>query len=450
VNAEKLGVLKELRDFYEGYDRDFPEWYKKRRNLARKIYEEHETQGLPAGKYGRDFDLTYFRPTIAPPHNSLRSLKDLDDVGKQRIQAVGQRPDEGDRTGSHLQYDSSTVYIGYTDLAKQTFLPKYPEGLIVMDTDDAIRRHPWVEKFAYRIVPINLDKYTAWCSANSIGGVFVWVKEDVVVDWPVQACFYLGANRLAQLPHNLIVAEPGSKVHLISGCVMHPGCEIALHGCITEIYIGKGAEVTWTMIHNFKPKFQVRPKIGVIVEESATYRENYILTGAADSVQLYPTAILRGKGARASIRALMFGRARSDVDVGAAIIFTGENTRGEIISRTVVTDEANVRLRGTLKSFKSNTKGHMECRALLLSDKAEAHAYPTLRSTVSGAELTHEAAVGKIAEEQLLYLMSRGLSKEEATSMIARGFLDTDIPGLPRVLQGEISRLVSMTAKEVM
>ena len=146
----------------------------------------------------------------------------------------------------------------------------------------------------------------------------------------------------------------------------------------------------------------------------------------------------------------MFGRARSDVDVGAAIIFTAENTRGEIISRTVVTDEANVRLRGTLKSFKSNTKGHMECRALLLSDKAEAHAYPTLRSTVSGAELTHEAAIGKIAEEQLLYLMSRGLSKEEATSMIARGFLDTDIPGLPPVLQGEISRLVSMTAKEVM
>jgi len=248
----------------------------------------------------------------------------------------------------------------------------------------------------------------------------------------------------------MVIAEPYSKVHLITGCAMAPLCRTALHGCVSEVYVGRGAEVTFSFIHNFKPEFHIRPKIGVIVEEDATYRENYILTSPVKSTQLYPTVILRGRNSRASIRSLIFGLGSSDIDVGSAIIYTAENTRGEIMARSVVAGKSIVKLRGSLKAYRANARGHLECRALLLSDKARAYAYPNLRSFSSEAELTHEAAVGKIADKQLYYLMSRGLSKEEATSMIARGFLDTDIPGLPVLLQGEISKLISMTAKEVM
>ncbi|HID09863.1 MAG TPA: SufD family Fe-S cluster assembly protein, partial [Candidatus Latescibacteria bacterium] len=441
----KERVLRELREFFEEYDKRFPEWYRQRRMLARKLYEEYEMKGLPVGKYGKDFELPHFLPHIAPEHRPLRSLLELDEVTRQRIQSVGQRPDEGERVGSHLQDDATPVYLGLTELARQHLLPKHPDGLVITDYDDAVCRFPWLRRYVSRIVPINLDKYTACNAAYSMGGVFVWVKRGVVVDWPVQACFYLETNRLGQYVRIVIVAEPFSKVHLITGCAMHPRCETAVHGCISEVYVGRGAEVTFSFIHDFKPRFHIRPKVGVIVDENGTYRENYILTSAVESTQLYPTVILRGGNSRASIRSLVFGRGASDVDVGSAIIFAGEGGRGEIMSRAVVTDRANVKLRGALKSFRPDTRGHLECRALLLSDEAEAHAYPTLRSTVSGAELTHEAAVGRIAEEELLYLMSRGLSRGEATSMIARGFLDTDIPGLPPLLQAEIGRLVSMT-----
>jgi hypothetical protein len=441
---------EELKEFYDEYESKFPEWYIRKRRLARKIYEEYEARGSPIGNYGKDFDLTQFNPSLAPAHSPLESLSNLDGIGKERIQSVGQRPDEEKRTGSHLQQDTTPTYLSLTELAKKELLPKYPKGLTLMNWDDAICKHQWLERWVNHIVPINLDKYTAWNSAYSIGGVFVWVKERAVVEWPIQACFYLQKIGLGQLVRIMIIAEPFSKVHLITGCVMHPGCTSALHGCITEVWVGKGAEVTLSIIHNFRQNFHIRPKVGVIVDEGGTYRENYILTSPVESTQLYPTIILRERGARASMRSLVFGRGKSAIDVGTAIIFTGEDTRGEIMSRSVVTDESTVKLRGALKAYRPNVRGHLDCRALILSDKAQACAYPNLRSISPEADLTHEAAIRRIADKELFYLMSRGLTKEEATSMVTRGFMDTDIPGLPKLLQVELNRLVSMTAKEVM
>ena len=450
MDADKLKAIQELNDYYDDYDKDFPEWYRKERERARELYLKFEESNAPVGKYGKDFDLTAYNPYLAPTHKPVKNLALLEEIKKTRLQSVGQRLDEEERTGSHLQEDTTSTYLNFTKIAEQTLFPKYPDGLIVANFDDSVKEYPWMQKYVNRIIPVNLDKCTAWNAAYSIGGVLVWVKEGVRVDWPLQACFYMETRGLAQLVHILIVAEPYSKIHLISGCALHPTCDNALHGCITEVFVGKGAEVTLSMIHNFRPRFNVRPKIGAIVDENGSYMENFVLTSEVESTQMYPTVILRGKGAKASMRSLMFGLGKSDSDMGSAIIFANENTSGEIISRSVVMDEANVKTRGSLKAYRSNVKGHLECRALLLSDKAETSAYPNLISKVSDAQLTHEAAVGKIAEEQLLYLMSRGLSREAASSLITRGFLDADIPGLPPLLQAEIKRIVSSTANEVM
>lgn len=423
----------------------FPEWYVKKREESKRLLRE----ARPA-KYGPDIDLSMYSPNIAPEHRAINSLRKLRKVDQEEIKKVGQRPDEGFRSGSHLQIDDHPVYLSYTDWTKQSLFPKFPEGLVVLDTREAIRKYPWIEKFWFKIIPLRLDKYTSYIGANEAGGVFVWVKRGTVIGWPVQSCFYVRTENYVQVPHNLIIAEPYSRIHLITGCVVAPECSRAAHIAATEIYVGKGAEVTWTMIHNWNPEFEARPKIGIVVEENGTYMENFILLSPVRNTQFYPTAVLRGNGARASFHLLIFGRGESNIDAGSGIIFNAEKTRGEIISRAVVTDKASVKMRGLLHANKPNTRGHLECRALMLSDEARAYAYPNLRSFSSEAELTHEAAIGKIAEEQLYYLMSRGLSKGEATSMIARGFLDTEIPGLPTLLQGEISRLVSMTAEEVM
>lgn len=449
MRAEKLEKIRELNRWYEEFDKHFPDWYRKIRVRARKIYQEQEERGQPIGRYGKDFEFTKYVPNLDQTKKSLGGLFDLGRIEREYAESVGIDVEEKERAGSHLQQDTTITYLGLSKWAKEYLVSKYPEGLVAETPEVAIMKYPWLENFVHKLVPIDLDKYTSLCTAYSIGGVFAWVKRGMRVEFPLQACFFIETERLAQLPYILILAEPYSKVDIVSGCVMNPACETAVHGCITEIYVGEGAELTFNIIHNFKPGFHVRPKVGVMVDRGGTFVENYIEIGKPTSSQLYPTVILRGEGSRADLRSFFFGRGESDFDIGGAIIFSGEGTRGEITSRAVVTDESTVRMRGALKSYARGVRGHLECRSLLLSDKAKAVAYPNLKSTSPDATLTHEAAVGKIEDEHLYYLMSRGFSKEESTSIIIRGFLDIS-KGLSPSLQRWMSQLISMTVKEVM
>lgn len=450
MDAKKQKILKELKDFYTEYDRKFPEWLRKNRELARYIFFKYEEKGFPVCRFGQDFDLLSYRPDIAPERPQRRSLKELPDDMKKKAETVGQSIEEKDRIASKLQEDATVTYLGVTQAAKKTLFVNYPNGLIIKDIEEAVCEYPWLEKFWSHIHPINLDKYTAYNAGYSRGGVFIWVKREVKVELPLQTCFFVETQGYAQLPRIILIAEPYSKIHLISGCLTQTGCEIGLHGCITEIYAGEGSKVTYSMIHNFGPQFHIRPKIGAIIEKNATYIENFIIIGPCSSDQAYPTVVLRGENARAVIRCIILGMGQSDIDVGSCVIFSGENTKAELISRAVVTDESKVKMRGNLKSYAPHTKGHLECRGLLLSELAKAQAYPQLRSTSPEADLTHEAAIGKIQEEELYYLMSRGLTENEATSMIARGFLDVETPGFPPILRQQINKIISMSLEKVL
>ena len=449
LDAERLKVIKELKDFFEEYDRELPEWLREQRAQARRIFFEYEERGFPAGRHGMDFDLLAYRPDIARKHKPRKSLVELDDEMKKIAESAGQRIDEKGRAGTKLQEDADTTYLAFTEEG-QKLLEKFPNGVVVEDIEHAVHKYPWIEKLFGRILPMNLDKYTAYNAGHSIGGVFVWVKRGIRLDLPLQACFFVETLDYAQLPRILVVAEPYSKLHLISGCVTQPACDIGLHGCITEIYVGRGAEVTYSMIHNFRERFHVRPRIGAIVDEGATYIENFIVIGPCKSDQAYPTAILRGKNARAVIRTIVLGVESSNIDVGSALIFSEEGTRGELVSRAVATGESKITMRGTLKGYAHPCKGHLECRGLILEETARAWAYPQLRSATPDANLTHEAAIGRIAEEQLHYMMSRGLDESTATSMIARGFLDVETEGFPPLLREEINRVIAMSLERVL
>lgn len=446
---ERKGVLKELEESTREYEREkgFPDWLVKKRERAREIFREFEEKGFPVGRFGMDFDLLEYRPDIAPRHSARGSLEELDDDMKIVAEKSGQSIDETDRTGSKLQEDGDSTYFGITEYGRD-LLEEYPEGLVVEDIEESVRKYPWIEKLWSHIHPVNLDKYTAFNAGFSRGGILVWVKKGVKVELPIQACFFVETQGYAQLPRILVVAEPHSKVHLISGCVTQPSCRVGLHGCITEIYGGRGSEVTYSMIHNFREGFHVRPKIGALIDDDATYIENFVIIGKCLSDQAYPTAVLRGDNAKAVIRCIALGLESADIDIGSALIFSGENTRGELVSRVISADESRIRMRGNLKGYTNDVRGHLECRGLLLSDTGKARAYPQLRSTSPEADLTHEAAIGKIAEEELYYLMSRGLTEKEATSMIARGFLDVETPGFPPLLRQEINRVIEMSLEE--
>lgn len=419
---------------------EIPPWYRERRAGAERLYRRRK----PA-KYGPDIDLELFTRD-APPRARIDNMYDLSIEERTASRGVGTREDEDYRSGTYFQYDRDVVYLHYTDLLKKHL----PEGLIVEDTLEAIRKHSWLKGYWFRACPLNLDKYTAFVGSYETAGAFVWSMEGARVPYPIQACLLMGTDRMVQVPHNFIIAEPNSSIHLITGCTVHPVCKSAAHVACTEIYVGKGAEVTWTMIHLWKPQFHIRPRMGAIVEDGGTLQINYILMSPVGSIQLYPTVVLQGKDARVSFRNLLLGLGKSDIDIGSAAFFAAEGARGEIVTRAVVRDKASVKMRGKLWGRKPATRGHLECRALVLSDEAKAFAYPTLQSEVKDTELSHEAAVGKIAEDQLYYLMTRGLTEDEATSLIARGFLDTEIPGLPDKLLNEIRRIVAITAERVL
>jgi hypothetical protein len=185
-----------------------------------------------------------------------------------------------------------------------------------------------------------------------------------------------------------------------------------------------------------------------IVEEGGLFLNNYICMKPVKSLQMYPTTHLVGKGAVARFSSLLVGSPGSEIDVGGRIFLKAKDTRAEIIARAI-TNGGTIINRGDLIGEVPGIKAHLECKGLLLKGGIM-HAIPELRGTVDGVEMSHEAAVGKIAQEEIYYLMSRGLSEEEATATIVRGFLNVDIPGLPPQLKAEIDRAVDMTSKEVM
>ena len=201
------------------------------------------------------------------------------------------------------------------------------------------------------------------------------------------------------------------------------------------------------MVHNWAEQVDVRPRTGVMVGDESTYISNYILTSPVRSIQSYPTAYCTGNNSKVVFQSILGGQKESVLDMGSRVILEGEGCSTEMISRSVSKDQSQIYARGHLAGRAKNVKGHLECHGLVLSDDSMIYAVPELEGASTELELSHEAAVGKIDEAEVLYLMSRGLSEEEAASMIVRGFLSIDIAGLPPELAAETKRMMDQSLK---
>ncbi|MBK5191041.1 MAG: SufD family Fe-S cluster assembly protein [Methanosarcinales archaeon] len=187
-----------------------------------------------------------------------------------------------------------------------------------------------------------------------------------------------------------------------------------------------------------------------MIEDDGVYISNYILVTPVKSLQMFPTTYCMGRNARATSQSIVYATNDAKIDIGSRAVLQGEGSRAEIISRVIATDNAKVIARGDVFGEAANAKGHIECRGLMLSDTATIDSIPELKATRRDLELSHEAAVGKIAEEEIQYLMARGLSEDEATSVIIRGFLNVDITGLPDALAKETKKMFDMSLEKVM
>jgi hypothetical protein len=383
-----------------------------------------EAKGKKA-TFGEDINLDDFKEARRdmPMAESLESLNESD---RRTLLNAGVMPSGEGRSGSFVLMDNTVVHESIQGA-----------GVEVTSVQQALKNHDWLKDYNWKAVAVDADKYTARTYLEEADGYFIRALAGQKVKLPVQTCLMVKSKDAAQTVHNIIIIEEGAELEVLTGCSTSKGVERALHLGISEFYIKKGAKLTFTMIHNWSETMGVRPRTVILQEENSTYISNYVALRPVKSIQTYPTTRMDGAGAVARFSTVAIGHPGSEMDLGGRALMNAPNTRCEIISRTVSTG-GKIISRGQLVGRASGIKAHLECKGLILNDKGIQIAIPELEAYVPDVEMTHEAAVGKIAQDQVEYLMSRGLTEEEAVGMIVRGFLDVSIMGLPDQLKAEI------------
>jgi hypothetical protein len=400
--------------------------------------EKAKAASEKAAAYGENLDLNkYVKSTEESPYKDDPS--ELPSKVKNDMLETGIILDDvNQRSGTFIQVDNTPVHSSIRQ-----------EGIEVMPVSRALAQYDWLSDYWWKAVAIDTDKYTANVELNQHDGYFIRSLPGKKTEYPVQACLYLSKAKLAQNVHNIIIAEENSELHIITGCTTALGEDPGLHMGVSEFYIKKGARVTFTMIHSWNPEIAVRPRTGIIVEEDGLYMSNYVIMKPVKSLQTNPSARCAGVNATVRFNSVMVAVPGSNMDIGSRVFLDAPAAKTEIISRTMTTG-GNIISRGYIEGNAVDVKGHLECRGLILQGKGMIHAIPELKGTLAGIDLSHEAAVGKIAEDEVEYLMSRGLTRNEATATIVRGFLKADIEGLPPMLNAELQRVIEQSEKDLM
>lgn len=319
-------------------------------------------------------------------------------------------------------------------------------GVEVLPILEATRQHDWLKDLLWSLVAVDADKYTAQAELALDNGYFIRALPGARVAEPVEACLYLRTDQFSQHVHNVVIVEPEAHLHIITGCTTHPGVRSGLHIGVSEFFVRPGGRLTFTMIHNWAEDIHVRPRTGVVVEEGGQYISNYIHLKPVKTVQMYPTVTLAGEGALTRLNSIIIAHPGSELDVGGRVVLQAPHTRAEVITRTITTGGNSI-ARGHLVGLAPEIKAHLECRGLILSPQGILYAVPELEGHVAGVDMSHEAAVGRIAQEEIEYLMARGLDEDEAVSTIVRGFLSVKIEGLPPALEEELENAIQESGK---
>jgi Fe-S cluster assembly scaffold protein SufB len=410
----------------------------KKISTSKTYKDKAKAAASKAAAYGEDIDLNkYVSSGEEHPYQDDPSQLPPE-TRKQMLSAGVMLDDARQRSGTYLQMDNTPIHHSIRQ-----------DGVEVMAVSQALEKYDWLADYLWKAVAVDSDKYTANVELNQNDGYFIRALPGQKTVFPVQACLYLAQARLVQNVHNIIIAEEGSELHIITGCATASREEPGLHIGVSEFYIKRGAKVTFTMIHSWNPEIAVRPRTTTFIEEDGLFLSNYLLMKPVNSLQMYPTARCVGENATVRYNSILVAGKGTSLDVGSRVFLNAKNARTEIVSRAITTG-GNIIARGYIEGNAADVKGHLECRGLILGENGVIHAIPELKGNLAGIDLSHEAAVGKIAEEEVVYLMARGLTREEATATIVRGFLRVDIEGLPPLLSAELKRAVEASEKEVM
>ena len=390
---------------------------------------------------GPDIDLSEF--SVCSPHERVDSIESISRSMKEAALYAGIDLLDSGNAATYVQVDRSAVF----ERIQKAFQGK----LEIMSISQAIEKYPEVRNYYWNLIPVDFDKYTAYTELCQTEGYFIRIFAHQQINVPLQACLLMSEEASVQSVHNLIILEEGAQANINTGCASVKGNKNGLHIGVSEFYIGKNAQLTFTMVHNWGENFHVRPRTVVEMEDNSFYSSTYVLMKPLLSLQTFPKAILKGENANANFQSIIFGKESSIIDVGSNLIMKSRGCRGNSVSRVCAADQSKVYARGKLVSYHDEAQAHLECKGILFSHDSEIISVPELE--VYGApksRLSHEAAVGPIEEEAINYLRSRGLSKEEALSLITRGFLNVDLPGVPPALKKYIEEIIKMTSQDLM
>jgi len=368
----------------------------------------------------------------------IEEVEEVPKEYKEKAKEVGIEVDKGG--GIYFQIDHNAIYQKLVDRLRK-------KGVIIMSIGEALRRFEWVKGYYWHALNPKADRASKIVEEHRRNGYFIYIPSELKLDEPIQTCLFIAKQNVAQPVHNLVIVGDDAEATLITGCTAIT--EEALHIGASEFYIGNNAKLTFIMIHNWTSKIHVRPRTGVIVGKGGVFTNYYVNMRPGETIQMLPEAVLHD-GARAYLTSIIKSGGRALVDIGGRIVFKGNDTRGEVITRSVVMGRAEVTMRGILETEgNANARGHLECRGLLLSDSARAIAIPQLEAKGMRANLTHEAAIGKISEEELNYLMAKGFTEEEAVSIIVRGFLEAGLDLLPENVRNGVKLVLDSMAKSL-
>ncbi|MEK9179693.1 MAG: Fe-S cluster assembly protein SufB [Patescibacteria group bacterium] len=341
--------------------------------------------------------------------------------------------------GVSAQYESEVLYKSI----QKELLEK---GVIFLDTDSALREYPhFFKEYFGKLIPPADNKFSALNSAVWSGGSFVYVPKNVKVEMPLQAYFRINAQNMGQFERTLIIAEEGSSVHYVEGCSAPIYSTSSLHSAVVEIFVKKGANVRYTTVQNWSPNVYNLVTKRARVEENATMQWIDGNLGSQLTMK-YPSCYLMGEGARGEVLSIAYAWRGQHQDAGAKMMHFAPNTSSRIVSKSISKDGGRTSYRGLVyvKKGAKNVKSKVVCDALLLDKNSRSDTYPTMQIDEKKVQIEHEATVSKIGDEQLFYLMSRGIKKERAEALIVNGFLESVVRELPLEYAVELNRLIML------
>jgi len=415
-----------------------PEWMLEYRLKALESFLSKPTPQWGGNLNDLDFDEIYYY--IRPMENQGRSWDDVPDDIKNTFEKLGiPQAERESLAGVGAQYESEVVYHkNREDLEAQ--------GVLFMDMDTALREHPEILKEHFgTVIPPGDNKFAALNSAVWSGGSFIYVPPGVHVDIPLQAYFRINTENMGQFERTLIIADEGSYVHYIEGCTAPIYKSDSLHSAVVEIIVKKNARCRYTTIQNWSNNVYnlVTKRARAETEARVEWIDGNI---GSRLTMKYPAVYLMGPKASGEVLSVAYAGAGQHQDTGAKMVHAAPETTSTIISKSICKDGGRTSYRGKVRveNGAKGCKSHVRCDALILDEDSRSDTYPYMEINERDARIGHEATVSKVGEDQLFYLMSRGLSEEAAMAMVVNGFIEPIAKELPLEYAIELNRLIQL------